>query len=287
LKKALYRIKRKFIRFQEERKLYSLLKENNIFLQKYLEASRLTLEELYESKDNPLISVIIPTYNLGKILTERTIPSVLSQTYTNWELIIYGDVCTDDTEARIKKISDPRVKFFNLTGKIRLPGDEAYNRRFSNGWKPYMSALNDAAGRWIALFNDDDEFTPNHIEVLLRHAQETNAELVYANQVNVLEDGSRQQIGREGFPNGKLPLFRSCVPQRTVLMRSYLKPFLFAKVDYVPRLGFAGDMVWWEQMGLAGVRAEYLDKVVAIKHFGVKRSPAMPRTVESQTSISD
>jgi len=36
---------------------------------------------------NPHISVRIPTYNRGRILTERTIPSVLRQTYQNFEII--------------------------------------------------------------------------------------------------------------------------------------------------------------------------------------------------------
>jgi glycosyltransferase involved in cell wall biosynthesis len=277
VKKLLYNLKRSFIRSQEEKKLFSVLERNNLFLAQYLASCRLTLGELYEDDVNPLVSVIIPTYNLGQILVERTIPSVLNQTYTNWELIIYGDVCTDDTEERMKSIKDPRVKFFNLRRKIELTGDADYMRRFANGWKPYMSALNDATGRWIALFNDDDEFTPDHIEVLLRHAQKTNSEIVYGRQIKMLANGDQEEIGREGFPNGNPPFFQDCVPQRTVLMRSYLKPFLYARVDYIPKLGFAGDMVWWEQMGLAGVRASYLDKVVAIKHRGVQRAPAVPQ----------
>ena len=260
----------------EERRFAKHLHRNNLFLKRYLEMCRLALEEVYQSEKTPLVSVSIPTYNLGKILAERTIPSIINQTYPNWELVIYGDVCTDDTVELMKRYSDQRIKFYNLKEKVKGTGDPVYDRLQFNGWKPAVCAFQDTSGSWLALFNDDDEFTPDHIEVLLRHAQETNAELVYAKQINIEADGSRTEIGREGFPDGQPPFFYDCVPQRTVLMRSYLKPFLFSKIDYVSRLGFGADMVFWEQMGLAGVRAEYLDHVVAIKHFGVKRAPAIP-----------
>lgn len=277
MKNVLYKLKRSRLQAKEYRRLEQFLKANDQFLKRYLESARLTLEEVYKTEQDPLISVIIPTYNLGKILVDRTIPSVLSQTYANWELIVYGDVCTDETEKLMQTITDKRVKFYNLRDKLRLYADEATNRMHSNGWKPYMCALHDAAGRWIALLNDDDEFTPDHLEVLLRHAQKNDAEFVYANQFSIQADGTQVAVGREGFPRGEQPFFQCCVPQRTVLMRSYLKPFLFNRMDFLPKIEFAGDMVWWEQMGLAGVRASYLDKVVAIKHRGVQRAPAVPQ----------
>ena len=62
----------------------------------------------------PLVSIRVATYNRAKILTERTIPSFLNQTYKNIEVVIVGDHCPDDTVERIKKIKDKRVKFYNL-----------------------------------------------------------------------------------------------------------------------------------------------------------------------------
>jgi glycosyltransferase involved in cell wall biosynthesis len=276
MRKALYQLKRRFMKMQDDRRLAAHLRRNNLFLKRYLEMCRLALEEIYQNDASPLVSVSIPTYNLGKILVERTIPSIVNQTYPNWELVIYGDVCTDNTVELMKKYTDPRIKFHNLKEKVKGTGNPVYDRLQFNGWKPAVCAFNDTSGRWLALFNDDDEFTPDHIEVLLEHALKTNAELVYAKQINVKEDNTREEIGREGFPNGKAPFFQDCVPQRTILMRSYLKPFLFSKIDFITKMGYGADMVFWEQMGLAGVRASYLDKVVAIKHRGVRRAPAVP-----------
>ena len=51
---------------------------------------------------NPLISILLPTFNRSKILKERAVKSVLSQSYKNYELIIIDDGSTDDTEKIIK-----------------------------------------------------------------------------------------------------------------------------------------------------------------------------------------
>lgn len=277
MRKTLYRTRRRLIKSRETRLLKRLMKRNSLFLSKYVEGCRIALEETYQTLNDPLVSVVVPTYNLSTVLIERAIPSIINQTYPNWELVIYGDACTDDTAERMAAIRDDRIKFHNLKNRYKLAASDRYNYLFASGWKPYMCAVTEASGWWIALFNDDDEFTPDHIEALLRHAQETNAELVYGKQINALADGTRHEIGRAGFPNGQTPFFKKCVPQRTVLMRSYLKPFLFARIDFISKWGlFSGDMFWWEQMGFAGIRAEYLDKVVAIKHRGTVRAPAHP-----------
>ena len=44
-----------------------------------------------------LVSIIMPSYNTGRFIN-KTIESVLAQSYTNWELIIVDDCSTDDTD---------------------------------------------------------------------------------------------------------------------------------------------------------------------------------------------
>ena len=51
-------------------------------------------------KPEPLISYCIATYNRGRLLAERSLRSILSQSYKSIEVIVVGDCCTDDTEAR-------------------------------------------------------------------------------------------------------------------------------------------------------------------------------------------
>jgi len=70
----------------------------------------------YENiEESPLVSVIIATYNRGRILVERTLPSIFSQSYQNFEVVIVGDHCPDNTPELLAKMKDPRVRFYNLT----------------------------------------------------------------------------------------------------------------------------------------------------------------------------
>ncbi len=63
--------------------------------------------------DNPLISIIIPTYNRAYVIGE-TLDSVLAQTYSNWECIVVDDGSNDNTEEIIKSYSekDNRIQFY-------------------------------------------------------------------------------------------------------------------------------------------------------------------------------
>src|SRR5688572_8257735 len=64
---------------------------------------------------SPSISVVIATYNRSRMLA-YAIESVLRQTFTDWELIVVGDACTDDTAEVVARYvaADPRVRFVNL-----------------------------------------------------------------------------------------------------------------------------------------------------------------------------
>ena len=72
--------------------------------------------EILKNK-KPLISIIMPTYNRCKILTKIGLPTVLNQTYKNFELIIVSDGSTDDTEKEVKKFKDKRIKFYKIIRK--------------------------------------------------------------------------------------------------------------------------------------------------------------------------
>ena len=64
------------------------------------------------SNYEPLVSVIMPTYNRKNII-QKAIKSVLNQSYQNFELIIIDDGSTDSTAGLLKSINDKRVKIFN------------------------------------------------------------------------------------------------------------------------------------------------------------------------------
>src|SRR5687767_10629211 len=77
--------------------------------------------ELAYREPEPLVSVIIPTYDRPELLLERALPSVLSQEYERWELLVIGDGM-DERQARLLRgISDRRVFFHNLKTRGRYP----------------------------------------------------------------------------------------------------------------------------------------------------------------------
>ena len=143
-------------------------------------------------KDGPLVSVYIPTYNRPKLLVERGMASVLDQTYPNFELIIVNDGSLDGhTRENVlgRAFYDRRVRYVYSPQRERLEG--------KNGWlvgptRPANRALSKCRGQWIARNDDDDEWTPDHLEKLLKFAREGNYEFVSAAQKWVYSD--REEI---------------------------------------------------------------------------------------------
>lgn len=99
----------------------------------------------------PLVSVIMPAYNTEKYI-EASIRSVISQTYTNWELIIVDDCSSDGTEDIIRSfMGDSRIKLL----KNEKNGGAAVSRNY---------ALREAKGKWIAFLDSDDVWLPEKLE---------------------------------------------------------------------------------------------------------------------------
>lgn len=83
-----------------------------------------------------LVSIITPTFNSAQYI-DQCIASVLSQTYTNWELIITDDFSQDNTIDIIQKYvdSDSRIKLFSLSknggpGVARNNSNQKCKRKF-------------------------------------------------------------------------------------------------------------------------------------------------------------
>jgi glycosyltransferase involved in cell wall biosynthesis len=99
---------------------------------------------------NPLISVVIPARN-----RERTIGyclnSVLSQSFTNFEVIIVDDGSSDTTCSVVQNYCDPRVRL--LKHKYPQGAQTARN-----------TGIKAAKGKWIAFHDSDDEWLPEKLE---------------------------------------------------------------------------------------------------------------------------
>jgi hypothetical protein len=124
----------------------------------------------------PLVSVVIATYNRSATL-RLTVESVRWQSISDWEVIVAGDACTDDTPAVMASFDDPRIRFVNLTphcGEQSGPNNHGY-------------AL--SGGRYLAFLNHDDIWFPDHLERALAFIEETGADLVYPLPINLDRHG--------------------------------------------------------------------------------------------------
>jgi glycosyltransferase involved in cell wall biosynthesis len=175
----------------------------------------------YKKSDRPLVSIIIATYNRADILIDRTIPSLLSQTYNNIEVVIVGDSCIDDTAVRLKNFPDPRVRFHDLPVRGKYPAN-IKDRWFVQGTKPRNEGMKIANGQWFAFISDDDILLPNCIEILLRAAQERDLEFISASY-EAVRRGEKVIIEPSVFDESKPDL--KIGGMQTWLYRSYLKVF--------------------------------------------------------------
>ena len=217
---------------------------------------RARYEHLYsDPTESPLVSIAIPTYNRGKLLVQRTLPSIFAQTYRNIDIIIVGDCCPDDTPKLLMKVKDPRLRFINLPTRTKYPDDPAC-RWFISGLDPLNRGMDLARGKWIAYFDDDDIMTPDHVESLLRFAQHGNYEFV-AGLYEEERDGQKHISGQ------KSPEYPEFGGHGTSLYRSYLRCFKYNKNSWRKAFNRPQDIDRQLRLRKAGVRMELLEKVVS------------------------
>jgi len=104
----------------------------------------------------PLVSIYIPTCNRLYLL-QRAIKSVLDQTYENIEIIICDDASTDGTEDYCRLLTEQYSNVKYIRNNVCKGACASRNK-----------AINLAEGYFISGLDDDDEFTFNRIEVLVK-----------------------------------------------------------------------------------------------------------------------
>ena len=115
----------------------------------------------------PIVSVVLATYNRSRVLA-HAIESVRCSTLTDWELIVVGDHCTDDTSEVVASFDDPRVTFINLPQNV---GEQS---------GPNNEGLRLARGRYIAYLNHDDMYFPDHLASSVAWCERSGADFVWS-----------------------------------------------------------------------------------------------------------
>lgn len=147
-----------------------------------LARAKLSVEKL---SYQPLISVIIPTYNTDIVFLRDCIDSVYSQVYENWELCIVDDASPNsEVRENIKKYAanDSRIKykFLNKNGHIANATNEAVKL---------------ASGEFVALFDHDDLLWPNALSEIVEALNcDKGIDFLYTDEDKITED-RREHLG--------------------------------------------------------------------------------------------
>jgi glycosyltransferase involved in cell wall biosynthesis len=129
--------------------------------------------------DEPLVSIVLPTYNGSRYLSQ-SIQSCLEQTYTNWELIIVDDASTDNSLKIIEQylLVDNRLKCIRHDTNRKLPA--ALNTGF-----------NKAKGKYFTWTSDDNCFRPPALEQMVDCLEKnTEAGIVYSDY-SIIDDAGK------------------------------------------------------------------------------------------------
>lgn len=100
------------------------------------------------NKMNDLVSIVIPCYNAEKFISE-TISSILSQDYTNFEIIIINDGGNDQSEEIIKGFQNKQINYYSQENK-----GVSFTRN---------KGLFSSKGKYIIFFDQDDLMAPSFI----------------------------------------------------------------------------------------------------------------------------
>ncbi len=230
-----------------------------------------TTPEAYESQPyEPLISFVIPVYNVRDDQLTQCIDSVLSQTYPNYELFLIDDNSTMESVRTVLKRYEDNPKV-----------DITYRSENGNISVATNDGINKANGEFIALMDCDDFIEPNALAETVYFLNKESEEgkeydIVYTDEDKVDENGR----------NNRFPFFKPDWSPDTFLSMMYINHLSIYRRDIVVKIG--------------GLRTEYngsqdYDMVLRfMEHSDNKRVGHVPKILyhwrerpESAASSSD
>jgi glycosyltransferase involved in cell wall biosynthesis len=140
------------------------------------------IEKIANWHHQPLVSVVMPTYNSPLLFLEKAIQSVQAQIYPNWQLCIADDASSD---AKVQAfLIDAAEKDERIS--IVLRSQNGHISESSN------SALSIAKGEWVALLDHDDLLHPMALYELVNTLQRhPDAQIVFSDEDKIDEAGQR------------------------------------------------------------------------------------------------
>ncbi len=168
-------------------------------------------------RQNPLISVLMPTFNTPADCLRRAIESVIKQLYPNWELCIADDASTDP---QVKLILE---EYKALDSRIKV----TYRQENGHISKASQSALELASGEYLALLDHDDELTEDALyQVVEEIGAHPDANLIYSDEDKI-----------DRFGNRLNPYFKSDLNIEMLRVQNFICHLAVYKTELVRKLG--------------------------------------------------
>lgn len=107
---------------------------------------------------NPIISIIIPTYNREKLII-KALNSIFNQTFQDFEILIIDDASTDNTRNVVENLKNQKIRYYRLDKN----GGQCVARNYG---------IKRASGKYIAFLDSDDEWLPEKLGSQLKCFEE-------------------------------------------------------------------------------------------------------------------
>lgn len=213
-----------------------------------------------------MVSVILPTYN-GEKFIEKSIESVLSQTYSNLELIIVNDCSTDGTEQIINQYAkrDDRIRIITNKKNMGLP-------------KSLNIGFHHAKGKFLTWTSDDNYYEEEAFEQMIKHLREQKADFVYA-ACNII-DAKDKIIGRSTTNAPEKLAKANCIWACFLYKRKVLQCI----GDYNADLRLMEDYDYWLRVYEKGFRMYYIPRVL---YNYRKHNKSLTSTKQSEIFLVD
>lgn len=143
--------------------------------------------------DNPLVSIIIPTFNRAHLIGE-TLDSVLAQTYENWECIVVDDGSTDNTNEVVGNYvkKDNRFQYHERPETHKSGGNGARNYGFEI-----------SNGDYINWFDSDDLMHCERLKILINFSSNQVSDIITSTHVSNLNELESQVSNYTTFQSDK------------------------------------------------------------------------------------
>ena len=202
----------------------------------------------------PRVSVIIPTFNCAAFL-KRTVESVLTQTYTDYEVIIADDGSTDETRELVTQ----------WEGKVR------YLYQMNQGVASARNlAVSKASGAFLAYLDADDMYYPNRLKAQVAFLDAHSECGLVHSDVDVLDESDRIITHSFNRTTGRSVPRGNCLMYLLEHCHIQVPSVLERRACYDRIGGFeqrahpAEDYLHWIQLALHGYAIGYIDEPLAM-----------------------